>query len=403
MITAECLEVAKFKRDPFTLVPLDAAEIWIKREGMLATGSKVDLREYLYKLSNGPLFGGGSGVTEFISVCGDWGAGKSHTLLHIASLIRQRLPESIVVYLKTVRVADKTRFIDLYSEIIQNIGKSKFISISERLNEAFSKMVNERVAQMTSEEIAAHVEEAPRTVKGRELLRELTEDESEKRMLVVLLMMKDDPDKMFGWLKGGKGFPISYHGEDVDLPNLTSDYEAGKAMKDMIKLCTSIKDEKGKPIVGGFVIMIDQWDRVLEVPATFVSVVNGISVLLRDTPQGLALLTSAQGEVADVLGAHGETLQTLFTSPVVLLDSLNENQAREFLIGLFRSYRKDHKNIPPDHPFEPEALLELVRRTDPKLPRRLIANTRKVFDYACREGILSTRRISVDDVQEQLI
>ena len=403
MITPECLEVSKFKKDPFTLVPLDAAEVWIKREGMLATGRRVDLREYVFKLSSGPLFGGGSGVTDFISICGDWGAGKSHTLLHIANLIKRKFPESIVVYLKTVRVADKTRFIDLYSEIIQNIGKSMFISISERLNEAFSQMITERVAQMTSEEISAHVEEAPRTVKGRELLRELTEDESEKRMLVVLLALKDDPDKMFGWLKGGKGFPTSYCGEDVDLPDLTSDYEAGKAMKDLIKLCTSTRDIKGKPIVGGFVVMIDQWDRVLEVPATFVSVVNGISVLLRDTPQGLALITSALGEVADVLAAHGETLQTLFTSPVVLLDSLNENQAKEFLISLFKSYRKDEKNISPEHPFEPAALLEVVKRTDPKLPRRLIANARKVFDYACREGILAKRKISADDVQDQLI
>ena len=104
-------------QDPFPIVPDGPVHNWAGRE---------DLRSDLVDIVKG-VRARDIGITEFVVLHGEYGAGKSHALRYLRTLISEDKANfnSLAIYLESPRVATKLNFIELHRYIVKIIGKDR--------------------------------------------------------------------------------------------------------------------------------------------------------------------------------------------------------------------------------------------------------------------------------------
>lgn len=409
-MSLHCLELCEFREDPFALVPKHAAKIWVERNATVVPDKVVNLREYLLKICKSPIFGVGSGVTEFTSICGDLGSGKSHTLIHISSYIKQMYPDVIVVYLPTVQVASKTNFCNVFFETMKKIGIKELSEISEKLTKTLEVNVQNELKGMSKPELLKLQELASKQNKSVHdlvtiniLEQNFTEDYEAINLVAALSYFKESPNEVFDWLCGKKKLDFTWKGMEVRLEKISTDYEAEKTLANFINTLLAIRNQQNIPVIKAFILMIDQFDLLARFPSSnWNSVTHHLSLLFREVPEGFALLTGFMGDATELEAIAGPVLSDVLTSPPIWLEAFNDQEAADFLVKLLQAYRKEGSDKPASYPFKEEAIREIVNRTINKIPRKLIESARKVFYYACGQGILDQREIGASDVQAVL-
>lgn len=411
-MSLHCLEVSEFRENPFSLVPKHAAKIWVDRNATVVPDKIVKLREHFLEICKSSIFGVGSAVTEFTSICGDLGSGKSHTLIHLSSHLKEKYPDVIVVYLSTIQVVAKTNFYNLFFEIMNKIGVKELTEISKRLNDILENKVKNKLKIISKngekllelEELAHKEKKSVRDILGIEILEEIFMENYEAiNMVAALSLFEDNRNEVFDWLRGKKKLDFTWKGMEVNLEKIATDYEAERIFSNFVNSLLAIRSEQNIPVIRAFILMIDQWDLLAQFASTnWNSVVHHTSLLLREVPEGFVLLTGFMGDASELVSISGPVLSDVLTSPPVWLEAFDDKEAAVFLIKILQAYKKDGYEKHPYFPFKEEAIREIVNRTIRKIPRKLIESARKVFYYACTQGILDEREIAVSEVQAVL-
>ena len=413
-MSLHCLELCDFREDPFTLVPKHAASIWVERNAIVVPDKSKNLREFLMKICTSPIFGVGSGVTEFTSIVGDLGSGKSHTMIHVCSRIKEMYPNAVVVYLPTLQVSTKVMFCDIFFEIMRNIGIKELERISEKTNAILDSKVQAKLKTMPKKKLLELQERCSQQGKSvhdliaSEIFEEIYADKYEDisrayNLIAAISNFKDNMNEVFDWFVGKKKLDFSWKGTEIRMEKITSDYEAEKTLGNLINALLALRDEKDVPTVSAFILMIDQFDRLARFsPVQWGSITDSFAELLREVPEGFCLITGFMGEASDLEAIAGKPLADVLTSPPIWLEAFSDDEAADFLRKLLEAYRKEKSKKPKAFPFRNDSITEIVNRTPNKIPRKLIENARKVFYYACSEGILDKRQITAADVEAVL-
>src|SRR5687768_10414751 len=105
------LEDFDLTQDPFPIVPDGPVHNWAGREEL-----KLDLVDIVKGVRGRDI-----GITEFVVLHGEYGAGKSHALRYLRTLIAEDKNEfnSLAIYLEGPRVANKLNFLELQRHIIK--------------------------------------------------------------------------------------------------------------------------------------------------------------------------------------------------------------------------------------------------------------------------------------------
>ena len=78
--------------------------------------------------------GDDTGLSEFVIVYGDFGAGKTHALKYLATVINEAEADeyqSMALYMPKIKVGPKLSFLELYKRLFQEVTASRVVEIAK--------------------------------------------------------------------------------------------------------------------------------------------------------------------------------------------------------------------------------------------------------------------------------
>jgi type II secretory pathway predicted ATPase ExeA len=124
-------EIAKLRKNPFTLVAEANTDIWADYENVLQA-----LLDVITSCRTDQV-----GLSEFVVLHGEIGTGKSHALRYLQHYIMNKHVNefrSPCVYLESTKLAKKTDFIAIYRRVMESLRNHAF-ETANRLDSAFEE------------------------------------------------------------------------------------------------------------------------------------------------------------------------------------------------------------------------------------------------------------------------
>lgn len=385
------LEFAQFVDHPFRLLPGEKVTVW--------AGYK-DILEALLEMVKAPR-ADQIGLYEFVILHGFLGTGKSHALRYLKYLIsEQRKDEfdSIVVYLERLKVAGNTDFLALYR------------SIMRLLREDLVQVAGE-VDRVAEAQIERAWEELPQETRNL-LTRQAFLDQqlpnihaaiapSFPALPRLLTAIRAGDATAEAVLAGGKprGMNPARYGLDAFIEN---EYEALRCLAAFINLCTRPIGGDSDPIYKCFYLFIDEVETLRDFPVRNVQSINqGLRDLINACPEHFYLMLGASADAAELEAWVSDDVMTRLSRPPIEIPQLEVDQAMGFLKEVMHQFRTPGANVPEYHPFDEDALTEIVSQTTERVPRNLFRNCQTVLRRAVISGRLEEQgSITMQDVQD---
>ena len=387
------LELAKFVDHPFRLLPGEKVTIW--------AGYK-DIQEALLEMVEAPR-SDQIGLYEFVILHGYLGTGKSHALRYLKYLIaEQRKDEfnSIAVYLERLKVAGSTDFLALYRSIMRLL-KEDLVQVAGQVD---------RVAEA---QIADAWEALPQETKNLLKVQDFADQQlpaihaamspSFPALPCLLSAVRDGDITAEAVLAGGKprGVNPAKYRLDAFIEN---EYEALRCLAAFINLCTRPIGGDSNPIYKCFYLFIDEVETLRDFPVRNVQSINqGFRDLINACPEHFYLMLGASADAAELEAWIADDVMTRLSRPPIEIPQLEVEQAVGFLMDVMHQFRIPGSNVSEYHPFDEDALTEIISQTTERVPRNLFRNCQTVLRKAVLSGRLETQgSITMHDVQDFL-
>jgi hypothetical protein len=358
------LEDFALTQDPFPIVPDGPVHNWAGRE---------ELRMDLVDIVKG-VRGRDIGITEFVVIHGEYGAGKSHALRYLRTMITEKKDEfnSLAVYLERPRVSSKLNFLELEKYIIKTIGRDRISSYCRSLDAYINATTNE-LAQA-----AGHGEAKNKSSFRDSALSKFPDDD--QNMIRLLAGGADDVSSVFAFLSGVEKCSGNEYEGKID-----SDFVAAKVLSDFFRVLTS-EIRPNERIIESVYLFIDEAEVLAEAKTSESELVfNGLRELINGLPYRFGLLISFSAATALIEAIMPQHLLKRMTRLYVEIPMLTDDEAVDFLRSQINFSRPPGSQYAGTmYPFTEEAVSYIVQNTNTLTPRSLFIDCKRVLERAIR-------------------
>lgn len=389
MITDADLRAAGLRKNPFSLLPDEGIEVWAGRDRL-----KSRLLDVVNSVRNDHV-----GLSEFVILHGPYGAGKSHALRYLQSLISNREKaqfQSPAVYLPNVRTAEKVSFLDVYCAIIPRVGRSELVGMATAVIEAVKRRHDDLYRSLNADELR---ERGADERTWRRAKQEVLGQYADRFDLLDSLGRNEDDAWFYISCADTKVGPTQL--TKLGVPGaLSSGFDAAVALGMLINVGCRTPLTDGRPHWKAFYLLVDEFERLLDLQSGSVLMINaGFRDLLNQCPENFCLMFAFSGEAADVQTVVEQGLfDRLTRSPPFSLTTLDTDEAVGFIRDVIAFYRGATPPPTPWHPFTEEGIRHIVEETTDKTPRKLFRACRIVLDKAATAGVLRQGRVIDKDL-----
>jgi hypothetical protein len=275
------LEQFGLTEDPFPIVPDGPVYNWAGQE---------ELKEELIDLVKG-VRARDIGVTEFAVLHGELGAGKSHALRYLKTLIDDESKKpggsfrSLALYLEKPRVSNKLNFLELHKYIMRVIGRESIQTYCRRVGAIVSASADalaEAVGMSTVQNRASFHEQALSKFK-----------DNDTPMIKLLDAGANDATNAYAFLVGEKTAANQEYEGRVD-----SDFMAAKILSDLFRVLTTDLSPDN-PILESVYLFVDEAEVLIDAKASDSELIfSGLRELINGLPYRFCLLTSFSAATA---------------------------------------------------------------------------------------------------------
>ena len=372
------LEISKLSHNPFTLVPDQKVTVWAGYEEL-----RTQLLDVVESCRSDRV-----GLSEFTTIHGDYGAGKSHALRYLKYLITEKEQTAFAspcVYLETMKVAPSTNFVALYRKIVEQLVPH-IRETANWLAQAVERETKNRLPNGSMEELSKTVDELyndPNLTPGFPPLGPL------------LKGVKNDSQEALSLLRGdrlsGQQAMGRYQRYNMMGP-IESEYDAGKCLGAYVNLC--VKGTSALPegdAMGenkAFYFFFDELEVVNDFrPQEALSLNQGMRDLINACPESCCFIFGMSGDVRDIYGLLTRPVIRRMSRDPLGIEPLTSKEAVEFLKQVLKGYRAD-PNDADGYPFHEDALVAISEAAQNKTPSELFRGCRRVLEKSVLSGDL---------------
>lgn len=375
------LESFGLNEDPFPIVPDGPVHNWAGR---------TELKDDLVDLVNG-VRARDIGVTEFVLLYGELGAGKSHALRFLKTLIDDESKKkegqfrSLAIYLERPRVSNKLNFLELYKYIIRLIGRDRIQGFCAEIH----TIITENAEALAA---AKDMSEA----KDKSTFFKAAFDsfkDNDAPMISLLNGGAEDATRVYSFLLGESTIETREYEGRID-----SDFMAAKILSDLVRVLTSDLRPK-QPIIESFYLFIDESEVLVDAKATESELVfAGLRELINGLPYRFCLIMSFSAATALIEAIMPNHLLKRLTRHNFEVPMLNDDEAIDFLNIQINFHRPPGSEYTGTfYPFTEEAIRYIVEHQTTLTPRNLFIDCKRVLERAIRRhGLMPPEPITRD-------
>ena len=373
----------ELKGDPFPIVPDGPVHNWAGRD---------ELREDLIDLIKG-VRARDIGVTEFAILHGEYGAGKSHALRYLKTLVEEDTKQfdSIAIYLERPRVATKLNFLELQRYVVHTIGREQIKSFCKQVKQLTDITVQELAKEKGLEDFddqSTIIESAIKELPGKD-----------QNMVRLLRHGVTNGTAVFDFLSGTTACNQSGYEGRID-----SDFLAASVLSDLFRVITS-ELRPNERIYESIYLFLDEGEVLLDAKATESELVfSGLRELINGLPYRFGLLISFSAATALIEAIMSQHLLKRMTWPYIEVPMLDESHAKDFLRAQLDDFRIEGSQYGGTfYPFDEDTIDLLVETTQPATPRNLFIRCKRVFERAVRRYKIKPGEKITRDIAEQIL
>jgi len=380
-----------FARHPFALVPSAGVTNWAGRDN-----ERRLLRDIVESVLTTD-----TGLSEFVLLHGSYGAGKSHALKYLTTLITETEATHFnarAIYLPKVRVDQRVDFVRLYKEIVAELGQDFFRGLARTIAQRVDSAADALGSAMDRDREKELIRDDPEYFR-KQVIGGLDED---VRPTVQLLQVLDaGNENVLKYLAGGK---LTIGDAGFAQP-IDSDYAATRMLASIFRVMT-LEVGNEDPAFRAVYLFADEvedmWD--LKSPEQL-AIWNGFRELLNRLPQNFCLLLSFTGDGALLEATVPQALSERTSRQNIELQSLEVAEAKAFIADHLADFRRaDFEAAQPYYPFAEEAIDYVLETIVVMVPRKIFRSLRTVLERAVRrEGLQPSEEISAQMAEDILV
>ena len=380
-----------FKENPFPLTPDYRVTNWAGRE---------DTKRLLLDVVQSVLVTD-TGLSEFVILLGTFGAGKTHSLRYLSTLINEIEPHvynSKAIYVPKVQIAPKISFLSIYFQIIQELGNDFLKNLASGIKDKIKKAAKNIGEQYDREKERQLLESDPYFFINKAIESVPRED----RPMIELLNALDNGDSSVEkfFLDGKTAITSSAFSQPIN-----TDYMAIRVLAGLFRAMT-IEINGQSTLFSGVHLFIDEVEELMEAKAAEqMSFWQAIRELVNRLPYNFALLLSFTADTALLEATMPEAIAERTSRQIIYFEALDIDEAKSFLSAHFESFRPEGYSPPqPFHPFNEEAVDFILEQTVVLVPRKIFRSLRTVLERAIkREGLEPGEEITASLAEEIFI
>lgn len=352
-------------QDPFPIAPESNVENW---------AGDQELRDDLVDIVKG-VRARDIGVSEFVVIHGEFGAGKSHALRYLKTLVAETPVEynSLAIYLERPRISNKLNFELLSRYIVQQIGRHRIVSYCTQVSKILDEIVNELAMSKGMGDSADKSSFYEAAYNGFR--------ENDRPMIRLLVGGMQPNSRVFEFLAGleKSDIPGTYEGK------IDSDFMAAKVLADLFRILTT-ELRPGRFVQDAVYLFIDECEMLLEAKSSESDVVfAGLRELINGVPYRFCLMMSFTAATALIEAIMHNHLLKRLTRSYFEIPMLDDDLARTFLRSQLNFYRPEGSNKKDTfYPFSEEAIDGIIEHEVGLTPRSLFIDCKRVFERAVR-------------------
>ena len=327
------------KENPFSMLPDADVEYWA---GLSET--KRAFSDVLISVCPDDV-----GSSEFVVICGNYGAGKSHALRYFTHRINK---------------AEVNRAIYL-NEIVVGVDLS-FVSLCPRIQEQLKDAPMSRTTNKIKESVDACADQ---------MRKESGFSNVSPDMAIEERIPPQDREMVKSLYHSGQ---LPKWGQD--------DYSAAKGLASLFRVMTSpIANQP--PAFGAVYLFLDEVESALEAKAPKqVAFFGALRSLINGTPEHFALVLSFTASTAVLEAVVPEALNQRMTRRPIQCEQLTEDSAKEFVRDYLGFVRPSENFLPqqPFYPFSEATVNTIFERETALVPRRILLHLRRIWERAVR-------------------
>jgi len=357
-------EIARLRKNPFTLVAEVNTDVWADYENVLQA-----LLDVITSCRTDQV-----GLSEFVVLHGEIGTGKSHALRYLQHYITNRNAaefRSPCIYLESTKLAKKTDFIAIYRRVMESL-RNHIFETANKLDSAFEDKA--KSSGLTKSQDV--------TRKKIELWKSSAEELAPQfPSLIHLLHGMVNDQHAFSILCGNKADDL----EDYLLTGpIDSEYDASRCLSAYVNLTTNpnrtIIAEKNFEANKAFYLFIDEVELLQDFkPVDVLSINQGIRDLINGCPQAFCLIFGVSGDPRILFAIFDKFVVRRFSRDPIEIQALDEQGSVKFLKEVLKKYRTDPAD-PDEYPFREPALLRIAEKTPDKTAASLFRSARRVLE-----------------------
>lgn len=322
------------------------------------------------------------GSSEFLVVHGDYGAGKSHALRYLTTIINEDQAEHFkgkAIYIQTVRVSEKIKFLEVYKVVVDQLGKGFFQALSTHI----SQQVNQAKADYFS---SAPPEVKPQLMadQNRHMNETLDEMAPKSAIPFIKLMMaaaNGGIDRVWSFLRGeDQAFP------EIGLSSrINNDFNAVSALAGLFKTMTA-KIGSVPPAYQAVYLFVDEQENLVEMKAAeSVQLLQSFRELINQLPNYFCMIWGFSADAALIEAVLPSPILQRLTRKYVELPAMQPEEAKLFIRQQLEGFRRPDFAAPsPFYPFAEEAIDAALERIIDMTPRNIFKVLRAVLERAIR-------------------
>jgi hypothetical protein len=365
-------EIAKLKKNPFTLVAEANTDVWADYENVRAA-----LIDVITSCRTDQV-----GLSEFVVLHGEIGTGKSHALRYLQHYISETHAQdfqSPCVYLESTKLAKKTDFLAIYRRVIEAL-RIHVHDTANRLDTAFEEKAKH----------AGHSGSRNVTTEKDKLWKESAAALAPQfPSLIHLLHGVVTNPHAFSVMCGNSADNL----DDYELTGpIDSEYDASRCLSAYINLVTNpnraVLPEALFAANKAFYLFIDEVELLQDFkPGDVLSINQGIRDLINGCPKALCLIFGVSGDPRILFAIFDKFVVRRFSREPIEIQALDAAEAVRFLKEVLRNYRSDLAD-PAEYPFREAALNRIAEKTPDKTAASLFRSARRVLERAVLTGKL---------------
>lgn len=344
-------------------------------------------------------------TSELVIVLGDYGTGKTNALKFLAAKLRKE--DLLVAYIQRPAVADKATWHDIVRSIfrqslnredvirrlrrLRNYALRESLTRSQPFVDATDPDSRSKQEKIQLDKLASDI--VPESPGFFHLLLDLADPRDNARAQRIWQYLSGDPTK------AERDEVAARYG--LSAAGLTTDYEASLMFAHFVRaLSYPTPDGPGSEAV---YVLIDEVEGLLYLPAASqMSIRGGLRNLFDACTEHLFIGLAATGsDESEMWGMLDQALMQRLSRRVMILGSLEDQDAIRFLVDIMGQRRTSGFSGEPETPFSKDGLKAFVESCPPpKTARKLLVSAQRLVFQEQRETIAAGKHIEPADVYQ---